>query len=104
MTKLEKVISGLWHCERISCNNCPYAGHDDEERSPYRTCKQMEMFGDALAMLKDPDRLKVVRCGGCRFWKHGNAGQGGKCGRFFGVCEGATTNETWFCSDGEAVE
>lgn len=104
MTKLEKVISGLRHCERISCNNCPYAGQDEDGRSPYKTCKQLEMLGDALAMLKDPDRLKVVRCGGCRFWKPGNAEEGdssGKCRRYFGMCENATTDAMCFCSEGE---
>ncbi len=88
MTKLEKVISGLWHCERNSCNNCPYAGRDEDGRSPYKTCKQLEMIGDALAMLKDPDRLKVVRCQNCKH--HGSCGYEDIPG--------------WFCADGERNE
>ena len=64
MTEREKVISGLKHCQRNSCNSCPYANDDGE--SPYRTCRQIEMFGDALELLKDAstvDAVPVVRCG-----------------------------------------
>lgn len=64
-----------------------------------------DMAIETLEKLKDPDRVKVVRCENCRFW-HPNNAEEGDCS---GVCHniyspGYTTDMTWFCADGERVE
>lgn len=99
MTKLEKVISGLQHCQRNSCNSCPYANDDGE--SPYRTCRQIEMFGDALELLKavPPDAREVwIGLNGAFHWEY----TCGACG-----C-GIMRNDRWktkYCPEcGKAVK
>ena len=64
----------------------------------------LDMLRDALELLKDGDRVKVVRCADCRYWEPENAEKGdysGYCKRSFGICYGQVTDASWFCADGE---
>lgn len=57
----------------------------------------------AIKRLEDPDRLKVVRCSDCRFWKANNTEEGDDSGTCTdGICDGHTTDAYWYCADGEA--
>ena len=101
MTEREKVIYSIERCichVPDACRDCAYdAGH------PYNECVEM-MLRDALELLKDGDRVKVVRCADCRYWEPENAEEGdysGHCKRSFGIFYGQITDASWFCADGE---
>ena len=52
----------------------------------------------------DLDRVRVVRCLECQYWKPENAEESdtsGRCQNRYGVCEGQTTDMIWYCADGE---
>ena len=77
MPELEKVIKGLEWCD---------------------------LMKDALQLMADPDRVRVVRCSDCRFWEPENAEEGdsyGYCQKPWGTCKSQQTDMNWFCADGE---
>ena len=109
MPDREKVIEGLERCTNHRfggierCVGCPY---EDE----VITCRG-DMLEDALSLLKEyvygTRYVPVVRCYECRHWEPENAEEGdcsGHCRKRYGMSEGATTDGTWFCSDGEKEE
>ena len=60
----------------------------------------------ALEIVRDWDFVKVTRCADCEHWEANNAEEGdcsGVCRNRYGVCEGKTTDATWFCEDGEEI-
>ena len=80
MPDLEKVIRGLEWCD---------------------------LMKDALQLMSDPDRVRVVRCSDCRFWKPENAEEGdsyGRCRNDYAPCQNQQTEMNWFCADGERSE
>lgn len=90
MTEREKVIEGL---EKV------WDAFNHMEHELYA-----DYVYDALELLKDGDRVKVVRCADCRYWEPENAEEGdysGHCRRSFGICYGQITDASWFCADGE---
>ena len=50
MPERDKVIKGLEHCRKTSCESCPYNATDVKNSNP--TCLINEMLSDALALLK----------------------------------------------------
>lgn len=53
----------------------------------------------------DLDRVKIVRCRDCRYWKANNAEEGDASGTCMnGYSPAETTDMNWFCADGERVE
>lgn len=122
MPDLRKVLDGLEHCARMKpCDKCPY--DQDCKKTPRNNAvmadaltllrdqnskiielkKERERLrGYALELLNDPNRVKVVRCGDCRFWKANNAEEGDASGTCMnGYSPAATTDMNWFCADGE---
>ena len=105
MTKVEKTVKGLRFCiANGACNKseCPYLEECYNVKAD--STPVVPVMRDALMLLDDGDRLKVVRCHDCIHWKPSNAEEGdssGKCRRYFGMCENATTDAMCFCSEGE---
>jgi hypothetical protein len=96
MSQFEKTISAL----KSEIYNAVYMGHS------YKDCVPVSILQDAVNQLSDPDRVKVVRCGDCRFWKANNAEEGdtsGTCMNGYSHPAG-TTDRNWFCADGEKEE
>ena len=54
MIDREKVINGLEHCRKTSCESCPY------NRSLNQICLIVEMLSDALELLKEQEAVKPV--------------------------------------------
>lgn len=76
MTDIEKVIKALEWCD---------------------------LMKDALQLMSDPDRVRVVRCSDCRFWEPENAEEGdsyGRCRNDYAPCQNQQTDMNWFCADG----
>ena len=104
MADLEKVIRGLEVCKtapelKEECAGCPYDDGQDD-------CIA-RMAADALELLSDPDRVRVVRCSDCRFWEPENAEEGdsyGRCRNDYAPCQNQQTDMNWFCADGEREE
>lgn len=102
MTEIEKVKKGLDLCltgESFACKDCPY----------YAECKEAVGIGpsplrrDALKLLKDPDRIKAVRCKDCRYFEPSNAEEGdnsGYCRNDYAPCQNQTVDAWWFCGSG----
>ena len=69
-----------------------------------------ETVEDAIELLKNANRVKVVRCSDCRFWEPPTdieADDGctaGHCRNNYGPCQNQQTDMTWFCADCERVE
>ena len=104
MPDLKSVLYSIERCTchvPDACRDCAYdAGH------PYRECVDM-MLGDVQALLKDPDRVRVVRCSDCRFWEPENAEEGdsyGRCRNDYAPCQNQQTDMNWYCADGERGE
>lgn len=104
MPDLKKVIYSIERCTchiPDACRDCAYdAGH------PYNECVEL-LLKDALELLKDPDRVRVVRCSDCRFWEPENAEEGdayGRCRNDYAPCQNQQTDMNWFCADGERSE
>lgn len=102
MPDLEKVIKGLECCilrdpdDHARCSQCSYESN---------CVNRLKM--DALELLNDPDRVRVVRCRDCRFWEPENAEEGdsyGYCQKPWGTCKSRQTDMNWFCADGERSE
>lgn len=122
MPDLRKVLDGLEHCARLKpCDKCPYDA--DCKKTP---CHNAAM-ADALALLREQnskiielkkererlrgyafellnatDRVKVVRCGDCRYWgppTKEEVEDGCTYGRCRSTGAGADVND--FCSSGE---
>lgn len=102
MADLEKVIRGLECCilrdpdDHARCSQCPYESN---------CVNRLKM--DALELLSDPDRVRVVRCSDCRFWEPENAEEGdsyGRCRNDYAPCQNQQTDMNWFCADGERGE
>ena len=80
MPDLEKVIKGLEWCD---------------------------LMKDALQLMADPDRVRVVRCSGCRFWEPPtdieayDGSTAGRCRNDYAPCQNQQTDMDWFCADGE---
>lgn len=109
MVDREKVIRGLECCLKTIDNepcpkNCPYLDKCLEGiESIFKP-----MISDALALLKKyaygTRYVPVVRCYECQHWEPENAEEfatSGHCRKPYWMSEGATTDSTWFCSDGE---
>ena len=59
---------------------------------------------EAIAMLKDPDRIKAVRCKDCRYFEPCNAEEGdcsGHCRNYYAPCQNQTVDAWWFCGSAE---
>lgn len=107
MPDIEKVIYSIERCichVPDACRDCAYdAGH------PYNECVEM-LLRDALELLSDPDRVKVVRCRDCVEWEAPTKAEQadgetfGHCRCRFGNCYGQLTDMNWFCADGEREE
>ena len=101
MTEREKVIYSIERCichVPDACRDCAY-----DAEHPYPEC-EYTLLQDALELLKDGDRVKVVRCADCRYWEPENSEEGdysGHCKRSFGICYSQLTDASWFCADGE---
>lgn len=94
-TRLERTVEGLGNLKERLKLQADVSGYG----------MYLDDIDSAVKMLKDPDRVKVVRCEDCRFWIPNNAEEGddsGKC--HYGQCEGETTFSYFFCADGEADE
>lgn len=97
MTERDRVIKGLECC--INGGDC----QNQCGEWPDNGCEK-ELMLSALSLLKDPDRVKVVRCRDCRFWKANNAEEGDASGMCMnGYSPAGTTDMNWFCADGERV-
>lgn len=122
MPDLRKVLDGLEHCARMKpCDKCPYGAeckrapeHNAvmadaltllrEQNSKIIELKQerQRLRGYAFELLNAPDRVKVVRCGDCRYWEPNNAEEGDASGTcHYGYSPAGTTDMNWFCADGE---
>ena len=62
----EKVIKGLEHCIKTSCENCPYNATDVNNSNPI--CLINEMLSDALALLKEQETANLYKCPNCGTW------------------------------------
>ena len=98
----KKVIKGLECCLNTGgfeeCKeNCPYFS----KKLGLSVCSE-NMRRDALSLLKDPNRVKVVRCGNCRYWEP-PAKEEVEDGCTYGRCRstGAGADVNDFCSSGE---
>ena len=122
MPDLRKVLDGLEHCARLKpCDKCPYGA--ECKRAPEHNAvmaEALEMIreqnskiielkkererlrGYAFELLNAPDRVKVVRCGDCRYWEP-PAKDEVEDGCTYGRCHnnGARTDVDEFCSSGE---
>ena len=92
MPDREKVIKGLEHCRKTSCESCPYNAADVKSSNPI--CLINEMLSDALALLKEQEAVKPkskVRhganaqiqhfCGNCNSILHGKPKYCSECGK-----------------------
>ncbi len=53
-------------------------------------------WNDAIeAIMENADRIQIVRCGDCKYFKEGN-----RCD----LLENFYTKKDWFCADGEEKE
>ena len=103
MTDREKVIKGL-ECAIgtrgiKTCDDCPY---DND----FNCIGCDIVMRDALALLKDPDRIKVTRCKDCRYFEPSNAEEGdysGYCRNDYALCQNQTVDAWWFCGSAERV-
>lgn len=105
MSEREKVIKGLECCilrdqdDHARCSQCSYESN---------CVNRLKM--DALELLSDPDRVRVVRCSDCRFWEPPTdieADDGstmGHCRNDYAPCQNQQTDMNWFCADGEREE
>lgn len=97
MMELERTIKALEICALgKTCVSCPLT----EE------CKGLSNAAMARAakLLKDGNRVRVVRCAECHYWEPENNEEfatSGHCRRSFGICYGQITDASWFCADGE---
>ena len=102
MTDREKVIKGLeYHLKELTvgktCFECPYWGDNPCE---------INLIANAIALLKDSERIKVVRCKDCRFFEPSNAEEGdnsGYCRNDYAPCQNQTVDAWWFCGSAERV-
>jgi Zn finger protein HypA/HybF involved in hydrogenase expression len=106
MPDREKVIKGLEHCRKTSCESCPYNAADVKSSNPI--CLINEMLSDALALLKEQDncencaiaiedRQPIVRCKDCKNLGYTNS-------HWFCKWLNRCVDEDWFCADGEQKE
>ena len=104
MTEREKVIYSIERCichVPDACSDCAY-----DAEHPYPEC-EYTLLQDALELLKDPDRVKVVRCAECICWEAPSAIEKrdgstmGHCRNHYGACANEQTDASWFCADGE---
>jgi hypothetical protein len=105
MSEREKVIKGLECCilrdpdDHARCSQCSYESN---------CVNRLKM--DALELLKDPDRVRVVRCSDCRFWEPptdieaDDGSTAGRCRNDYAPCQNQQTDMNWFCADGEREE
>ena len=86
MNEREQVIANLLYMKR------DYLEESDADKTLDRE----------IALLKDPDRVKVVRCGNCRCWEP-PAKEEVEDGCTYGRCRstGAGSDVNDFCSCGE---
>ena len=66
-------------------------------------CKTLEVMEKRL---KDPDRIKVVRCKDCRYFEPSNAEEGdnsGYCRNDYAPCQNQTVDAWWYCGSAERV-
>ena len=95
----DEVIKGLERCMgKISCNGCPLECAEGD-------CA-LTLLSETIALLKDGDMVRVVRCAECEHWEPSNAEEGdysGRC-RNRGPCQNQQTDGTWFCGDGAKME
>ena len=64
-------------------------------------CKALEVLEKRL---KDPDRIKVVRCKDCRYFEPSNAEEGdnsGYCRNDYAPCQNQTVDAWWYCGSAE---
>ena len=50
------------------------------------------------------EKLEIIRCGNCAYWIPETVEEGDSCGRcrnLYSICNGSTTDDTWFCADAE---
>lgn len=99
MDKREKVVKGFEFCanDYYDCetDGCPY-----NDLYGKGCIGQMKL--DAYELLNDPDRVRVVRCGNCRYWEPPSKEEvedGCTYGRCSDTGAGADVND--FCSSGE---
>lgn len=122
MPDLRKVLDGLEHCARMKpCDKCPY--DQDCKKTPRNNAvmadaltllreqnskiielkqERQRLRGYAFELLDAPDRVKVVRCGDCRYWEPPTKEEV-EDGCTYGRCRdtGAGCDVTDFCSSGE---
>ena len=100
MNEREKVIQALENCTaEIKCRDCPW---DECEGQHEHVELPKGLALKAMRLLKDPDRVKVVRCGDCRYWEPPTKEEvedGCTYGRCRSTGAGADVND--FCSSGE---
>lgn len=92
MTDMEKIVEGLEMSYRYS--------NVDEDN----TLVSQQLVLDALAMLKDSNRIKVTRCKDCRYFEPSNAEEGdnsGYCRNDYAPCQNQTVDAWWFCGSAE---
>lgn len=92
MNQLEKTISNL----QAEINSAVYMDNS------YKDCVPVSILQDAVEQLSDPDRVKVVRCRDCRYWKPPSKEEI-EDGCTYGRCSdtGAGCDAIDFCSSGE---
>ena len=93
----DEVIKALENCmtrdNATACEDCEYKEHCASDWSE----TSVKLVKDALALLKDGDMVRVVRCKSCRHYNTECCADG------FGWChrrDFGTTDE-WYCADGE---
>ena len=99
MTKLEKVLQGLKECTCKGVGECGFEPNDNP-KCPYSASTDncaRDMMLDALKLLKDPDRVKIVRCEDCEYWERDEGYDEGKCNRG----RRKDTYGLWFCAGGK---
>ena len=103
MTYKEKVIKGL---EEIS-DYLFGVYHYSKDREEINKAKDWrDVVEDAIALLKNPDRIKVTRCKDCRFFEPCNVEEGdnsGHCRNDCAPCQNQTVDAWWFCGSAERV-
>ena len=103
MTKREKVLQGLKECTCEGAGECGFEPNDNP-KCPYSASTDncaRDMMLDALELLKDPDRVKIVRCEDCECWTANNDEEGDNSGVCTNFGHSITTDGTWFCADGK---
>lgn len=120
MVDVEKVKTGLRICSdtkkfALGCNECPYLNEvlcvsslasDAAELIALleeRIAIVQESMETLEKRLKDPDRIKVIRCADCAWWESNNAEEGDTSGycRKNAECENALTDMTFFCGSAD---